>query len=92
MLEISQALLIATTVLVIFALVAYVVALLGARASKTQSSRATVAVGAAGLTQSDASGSAAQDKGAAKVAAATVQGTKVRAVSHGMRASSSRAH
>lgn len=78
MLEISQALLIATTVLVIFALVAYVVALLGARAGKTQSARATVAVGAAGLAQSDAGGSAAQDKSAAKVAAATVQGTKDR--------------
>ncbi|WP_341729554.1 cytochrome c biogenesis protein CcsA [Brooklawnia sp.] len=46
MLEISQALLVATTVLVVFAVVAYVVALLAARAVKPKSVPATVKVGA----------------------------------------------
>ncbi len=46
MLEISQALLVATTVLVVFAVVAYVVALLAARAVKPKSVPATVKVAA----------------------------------------------
>lgn len=78
MLEISQALLVATTVLVIFALVAYVMALVGARAAKAPTGRpkAKVAVGAAGasdlVTSSDGGTVAGQgtDRGASGAASA----------------------